>query len=257
MLHKMKLRSAPYAAIEAGYKSIELRLYDEKRRLLQVGDDIQFTCEDNPDRSLVKKICALHVFDSFTSLYQKLPLLRCGYTPFTLLSASPDDMNQYYTAEAQARNGVVGIELEEAPLARFIAGQSGALYCCSDYETALKEMKEGRKKTHWMWYVFPQIQGLSRDRVTEYFALSGKEEAAMFYQHPLLGHRLLQITEALLALPTDDPVSVFGMTDALKFRACMTLFHTLFPEEFLFRAALEQYCLGAFDAATLSFLQIY
>lgn len=111
MLHKMNLHPAPFSLIESGLKTIELRLYDEKRRLIGVGDTICFTCTDNPARTLTATVTALHRFPDFAALYAALPLERCGYRPEELATASPEDMNLYYTAEQQAHYGVVGIEI--------------------------------------------------------------------------------------------------------------------------------------------------
>lgn len=111
MLHKMNLHPAPFSLIESGLKTIELRLYDEKRRQIGVGDTICFTCTDDPARTLTATVTALHRFPDFAALYAALPLERCGYRPEELATASPEDMNLYYTTEQQARYGVVGIEI--------------------------------------------------------------------------------------------------------------------------------------------------
>ncbi len=108
----MNLHAAPFDNIARGIKTIELRLYDEKRRLIQVGDEIVFTHSKYPTRTLHCRVKALHVFSSFEELYASLPLLKCGYTEEDIATASPADMNLYYTKEQQAQNGVVGIEVE-------------------------------------------------------------------------------------------------------------------------------------------------
>ena len=109
-VHEMKLRPEPFAKIKSGAKTIELRLYDEKRQKIQVGDVIIFTSTDSGQqiRSIVKK---LHRFDSFEALYKNLPLLKCGYTPEDINAAHPSDMENYYSVEEQQKYGVVGIEL--------------------------------------------------------------------------------------------------------------------------------------------------
>ena len=108
--HEMKLHSSPFEKIKCGEKTIELRLYDEKRQKIKVGDNIVFTNTGNGE-----KICAtvkkLHRFDSFEELYKTLPLLQCGYTAEDVGTAHPSDMEQYYSAEEQKKYGVVGIEL--------------------------------------------------------------------------------------------------------------------------------------------------
>ncbi len=108
--HKMKLNPAPFALIRNKQKSIELRLYDEKRKLICVGDIIEFSNTEAPEETLSVKVLALHIFDSFSALYDSLPLTQCGYAEAELSTASPEDMEQYYSKEAQKQNGVVGIE---------------------------------------------------------------------------------------------------------------------------------------------------
>ncbi len=111
MLHSMNLHPGPFAMIRSGRKTIELRLWDEKRRQLQVGDTIQFT--NTADGShLTASVVALHRFGSFNTLYKALPLLQCGYTEADIATASPADMDAYYPPEKQAKYGVVGIELQ-------------------------------------------------------------------------------------------------------------------------------------------------
>lgn len=111
MLHTMRLRPAPFAMIASGAKTIELRLYDEKRRLIEVGDTVCFVCTAEDGRHLTARVVALHRFPDFAALYRTLPLLRCGYTPETLPDADPADMDAYYSRQEQAQYGVLGIEL--------------------------------------------------------------------------------------------------------------------------------------------------
>lgn len=111
MTHAMKLHTGPFSMIQSGRKTIELRLYDEKRRLIQVGDTIVFTHSDDAAQTVTARVKALHVFPDFAVLYAALPLEKCGYLPEELADASPEDMNMYYSAEKQARYGVVGIEM--------------------------------------------------------------------------------------------------------------------------------------------------
>ena len=106
--HEMRLDPAPFRMIRSGEKTIELRLYDEKRRKLAVGDTIVFT-ETETGEQMTVSVTALHVFPTFSELYRTLPLNRCGYTEAELPSASPDDMLAYYPAERQQKYGVVGI----------------------------------------------------------------------------------------------------------------------------------------------------
>lgn len=123
MKHQMRLRQQPFDMIRSGQKTIELRLYDEKRQQVGVKDEIEFSCLDRDDTPFSARVVALHRFKNFTELYATLPLLKCGYTVDTLSNASPDDMNQYYSLEEQSQFGVVGIELrlvkkDEDPLLR-------------------------------------------------------------------------------------------------------------------------------------------
>ena len=109
-MHDMKLHPMPFAMIKSGKKTIELRLYDEKRQQIKAGDRITFTNTSTGEKigATVKK---LHLFDSFAELYRALPLLQCGYTPEDVDTAHPSDMEQYYSPEEQEKYGVVGIEL--------------------------------------------------------------------------------------------------------------------------------------------------
>ena len=108
--HEMKLHASPFEMIKRGEKTIELRLYDEKRQKIKAGDIIIFTNTSTGEalRASVKK---LHRFDNFEELYRSLPLLQCGYTTEDVESAQPSDMEQYYSREEQEKYGVVGIEL--------------------------------------------------------------------------------------------------------------------------------------------------
>lgn len=109
-MHKMKLRPEPFEKIKAGEKTIELRLFDEKRQQIRPGDEIEFT-NTATGETLRKTVIKLHRFDSFAALYRALPLLQCGYTQEDVAQADPADMEAYYSAEEQAKYGVVGIEL--------------------------------------------------------------------------------------------------------------------------------------------------
>ena len=109
-IHQMKLHAEPFAMIKSGAKTIELRLFDEKRQQINEGDLIVFTCTATGEK-LTAKVQKLHRFASFEELYQNLPLLKCGYTAADVASAHPDDMQSYYSKEDQQKYGVVGIEL--------------------------------------------------------------------------------------------------------------------------------------------------
>ncbi len=110
--HIMNLNPSPFDKIKSGIKTIELRLYDEKRQGIEVGDSITFVNTANSDDILQVKVVALHLFESFDELYKNLPLLKCGYTEEDLLAASPVDMDAYYPKKKQRLYDVVGIEIE-------------------------------------------------------------------------------------------------------------------------------------------------
>lgn len=112
MTHYMNLHPGPFAEVQSGRKTIELRLYDEKRRMIRVGDTLVFTHSDNAAQTCTAVVKALHLFPDFAALYAALPLERCGYLPDEVATASPTDMNVYYSVEKQADYGVVGIEIQ-------------------------------------------------------------------------------------------------------------------------------------------------
>ena len=109
-MHNMKLHSSPFEMIKSGQKTIELRLFDEKRRQIQPGDTIVFT-NTATGEALTAEVVKLHRFKSFEELYKALPLLKCGYTKEDVDTAHPADMEQYYSVEEQEKYGVVGIEI--------------------------------------------------------------------------------------------------------------------------------------------------
>lgn len=119
MHHEMSLRPGPFAKIADGSKRYELRLYDEKRRLITVGDTITFTCTAD-ERTVTVRVTSLHPFASFEALYAELPLTECGYTVENLSAASPKDMEKYYPPEKRAKYGVlaIGVERLRLPLER-------------------------------------------------------------------------------------------------------------------------------------------
>ena len=112
MTHEMRLDKEPFEQIKSGQNTIELRLNDDKRRLIKVGDCIIFHETNHPDNQLAVKVIALHPFPTFRELYETLPLLACGYTPDNIDNARPEDMDAYYSPEQQKQFGVLGIELE-------------------------------------------------------------------------------------------------------------------------------------------------
>ena len=134
-------------------------------------------------------------------------------------------------------------------LERFVEAQS------RDYETALREIRGGRKRSHWMWYIFPQLRGLGFSSTAQFYGIRDLQEARDYMAHPLLGPRLLEISEALLELETDNPSAVMGYPDDLKLCSCMTLFELAAPEQPVFARVLEKYYAGRRDQRTLALLR--
>lgn len=133
-------------------------------------------------------------------------------------------------------------------LDRFLKGQA------RNYDAALREIREGCKRSHWMWYVFPQIQGLGYSSTAQYYAIRDLCEAKAYLQHPILRERLLEISNALLALDSHNASEVFGWPDDMKLRSSMTLFAEAEPECEVFQKVLDQYFQGKKDSNTLSIL---
>jgi uncharacterized protein (DUF1810 family) len=131
-------------------------------------------------------------------------------------------------------------------LERFVRAQEND----SSYERAVAELRNGRKQTHWMWFVFPQVVGLGHSPTARYFAISGLEEARAYLGHDVLGPRLLECARVLAALEGMGAEEVFGPIDALKLRSSMTLFLRADPNEALFQVVLERFFDGRPDPAT-------
>lgn len=124
----------------------------------------------------------------------------------------------------------------------------------NDYEQALQEVKSGRKRTHWMWYIFPQIHGLGMTPISDYYSIRSLREAKDYLKDLVLGARLVEISKALLELNTFDPHAVFGSPDDLKLRSCMTLFERADPQNPVFGDVLDKYYRGERDQRTLEIL---
>ncbi|MEP7241205.1 MAG: DUF1810 domain-containing protein [Devosia sp.] len=133
-------------------------------------------------------------------------------------------------------------------LDRFVAAQAPV------YAAALAELTAGDKRTHWMWFVFPQLAALGRSDRAKFYGLAGLDEARAYLGHALLGARLIACTSAVLAVDGRSAHAIFGDTDGLKFRSSMTLFGRAAPAEPLFGQALGKYFAGAEDPATLALL---
>ena len=134
-------------------------------------------------------------------------------------------------------------------LDRFVVAQQ------RDYETALAEIKAGRKRNHWMWYIFPQIGGLGFSEMSKRYAIKNLQEAADYLDHPILGTRLKQISHSLLNLSEDDPTEIFGDPDDMKLRSSMTLFASVPGADQVYEKVLEKFFGGKKDEATLSRLR--
>ena len=124
-----------------------------------------------------------------------------------------------------------------------------------DFEEALAEIRRSRKVSHWMWYIFPQLKGLGRRPNAQFYGLDGLEEARRFAADPVLGGNLRTITKALLDQPVRHAWIIFGRTDAMKLRSCMTLFAMADPDCGLYARVLEEFFRGEGDPQTLKMLK--
>jgi len=134
-------------------------------------------------------------------------------------------------------------------LNRFLSAQEGV------YERALSELKGGQKRTHWMWFIFPQIDGLGYSPAAKRYSIKSREEARQYLNHPVLGKRLLECTEVVLALRGGSVSAIFGYPDDLKFASSMTLFEKIAGSGSVFSFALDRYCQGERDPATIRLLE--
>lgn len=137
---------------------------------------------------------------------------------------------------------------EDKELDKFVSAQA------RDYACALAEIKSGRKRSHWMWYIFPQLQGLGFSPTAQYYGIRDLEQAMDYMAHPVLGPRLVEISTALLGLESSNPSAVMGYPDDLKLCSCMTLFELAAPEEPVFGRVLEKFYGGRRDRMTLNLL---
>ena len=133
-------------------------------------------------------------------------------------------------------------------LSRFLKAQDRV------YDRVLSELRSGRKRTHWMWFVFPQIEGLGYSSTTQYYSIKSKEEARQYLNHPLLGKRLRECAESILALEGLSASSIFGYPDDLKLKSSMTLFASVAEPQSVFSRVLEKYFQGNRDERTLALL---
>jgi len=122
------------------------------------------------------------------------------------------------------------------------------------YEQVVDELAAGKKRSHWMWFIFPQLAGLGTSQMARKFAIGSLDEARAYLQHAVLGPRLKECTRLMMAAEHNDVGKILGYPDDLKFRSCMTLFAAAEPEEGLFQAALKQFFAGEPDSRTLQLL---
>lgn len=135
-----------------------------------------------------------------------------------------------------------------ANLDRFVEAQAGI------YDQALAEIRAGRKRSHWMWYVFPQVAGLGNSPTSVRYAIVNRDEAAAFLAHPILGPRLLQCAEAVLQIDGRSALEIFGSPDDLKLRSSATLFAAVSPDASVFHRIIDKYFDGQRDPRTVELL---
>lgn len=139
--------------------------------------------------------------------------------------------------------------MDDFNLERFVAAQRDT------YDRALREITAGQKRTHWIWFIFPQIAGLGRSEMAGRYAIGSLDEARAYLAHPVLGPRLIACVAALQAVPVPDAEAVFGPVDAQKLRSSLTLFAEADPACTLFVAALDRWFAGQKDPRTIELLQ--
>jgi uncharacterized protein (DUF1810 family) len=145
--------------------------------------------------------------------------------------------------------GTMNPEDDPYDLKRFLSAQEGV------YDRALAELKGGRKRTHWMWYIFPQIDGLGYSPMAKHYSIKNIEEARQYLIHPVIGKRLLECTQAVVAINGRSLSEIFGYPDDLKFKSSMTLFEKIAGPGSVFSSALDKCCHGERDAITLRLLK--
>lgn len=133
-------------------------------------------------------------------------------------------------------------------LARFVSAQERS------YDTALAELRSGQKRTHWMWYIFPQIDGLGHSPTAKFYAIKSPEEARQYLEHPVLGPRLRACAEAVLSVERRSASEIFGFPDDLKLKSSMTLFASVDKPGAVFVRVLDKYFHGEHDQRTLDLL---
>lgn len=133
-------------------------------------------------------------------------------------------------------------------LERFLTAQQGV------YDGALRELRQGRKTGHWIWFIFPQLAGLGRSEMSRYYGIASIDEARAYVAHPVLGARLMECCNALLATEGRTATEILGSVDAMKVCSCMTLFQRAVPDERVFGQLLERFYGGVADDTTIALL---
>jgi uncharacterized protein (DUF1810 family) len=134
-------------------------------------------------------------------------------------------------------------------LERFLEAQQRS------HETALAEIKQGKKRSHWMWYIFPQLAGLGLSSTAKLYAINDINEAAAYLKHPVLGNRLIEICKVLISLPSNSANGIFGSPDDLKLRSSMTLFSEVEDADLVFQLVLNKFFSGDKDQRTIALLK--
>lgn len=138
---------------------------------------------------------------------------------------------------------------DEFELSRFVAAQE------LNYSVALQELRQGKKESHWMWFIFPQIEGIGYSQIARHFAISCTSEASAYLMHPLLGQRLRECCEAVLAVENKTALEIFGPPDDMKLHAFATLFSYVSPTGSVFHQIIDKYFAGKKHMKTISCLE--
>jgi uncharacterized protein (DUF1810 family) len=157
--------------------------------------------------------------------------LRLGVRPHNLLQHNRNMSSNQYNLD------------------RFVLAQDG------NYKTAIGELQNGCKQSHWIWYIFPQLRALGRSNTAQHYGLETHAEAEAYWEHPILGPRLRECIQAMLQVKDKSATAILGEVDALKFRSCLTLFREVAPANQDIRLTLARFYAGELDPITLSILQ--
>ena len=145
-------------------------------------------------------------------------------------------------------SGIMTSTPKEFDLIRFVDAQAGV------YENVISELRSGQKRSHWMWFIFPQIDGLAMSPTSRHYSIKSLAEAHAYLEHPILGARLIECSEALLALPDRTASQIFGYPDDLKLNSSMTLFSFVKGTDSVFESVLTKYFTGERDNRTVQIL---